>query len=62
MYNRWHAADGVPASEPILQQINKDLFLRQTVPGYDPRWLFLDAPPSTDLVNSLGNIPGVYYH
>ncbi|MNF11405.1 hypothetical protein D3C80_2126180 [compost metagenome] len=39
----------VPLNGNIYQQIEKDLYLRDTVPGYDPRWHFLDAPPSQDL-------------
>ena len=39
----------VPLNNKIYQQIEKDLYLRDTVPGYDPRWNFLEAPPSQDL-------------
>jgi hypothetical protein len=39
----------VGLSGEITQQIHKDIWLRQNVPGYDPRWVFLDPPPSAEL-------------
>jgi len=54
-YNKWITVDGkaklneVPLSDKIKQQIQKDVWLRDNVAGYDPRWLFLDAPPSIEL-------------
>ncbi len=39
----------VPLNNKIYQQIEKDLYLKDAVPGYDPRWNFLEAPPSSDL-------------
>ncbi|MFD4943986.1 hypothetical protein ACFWNT_15995 [Streptomyces sp. NPDC058409] len=43
----------VPMSKGIMEQINKDLTLRRIDPGYDPRWVFMDAPPSQALRNYL---------
>ncbi|MEV6727185.1 hypothetical protein [Streptomyces sp. NPDC051364] len=43
----------VPLSEGIKQQINKDLTLRRADPKFDPRWVFLHAPPSEALRNYL---------
>ncbi|MGW1891301.1 hypothetical protein ACWCP6_13750 [Streptomyces sp. NPDC002004] len=43
----------VPLSEGIVEQINKDLTLRRLDPNYDPRWVFLHAPPSAPLRNYL---------
>nr|WP_237694731.1 hypothetical protein [Streptomyces sp. SID2563] len=43
----------VPLSHGIVEQINKDLTLRRSNPGYDPRWVFMDAPPSDALRNYL---------
>ncbi|MFB6711515.1 hypothetical protein [Streptomyces sp. NPDC056358] len=37
----------------MIEQINKDLTLRRMDPGYDPRWVFMDAPPSEALRNYL---------
>ncbi|MDK0521213.1 hypothetical protein [Streptomyces sp. ML-6] len=37
----------------MIEQINKDLTLRRMNPGYDPRWVFMDAPPSEALRNYL---------
>jgi hypothetical protein len=39
----------VPLSSHIKEQIHKDLALRQQDPGYDPRWTFLHAGPSSEL-------------
>lgn len=35
----------VPLNDGIVEQINKDLTLRRLDPTYDPRWVFLYAPP-----------------
>ncbi|MEV5873475.1 hypothetical protein AB0L75_04435 [Streptomyces sp. NPDC052101] len=43
----------VPLNEGILEQINKDLTLRRLDPRFDPRWVFLHAPPSQALRNYL---------
>lgn len=43
----------VPLSKGIIEQINKDLTLRRMDPKYDPRWVFMDAPPSEALRNYL---------
>ncbi|MEU2516800.1 hypothetical protein [Streptomyces syringium] len=43
----------VPLSDGIKQQINKDLALRRADPKFDPRWVFLHAPPSQALRNYL---------
>ncbi|MFD5518148.1 hypothetical protein [Streptomyces sp. NPDC127066] len=43
----------VPLSKGIIEQINKDLTLRRLDPRYDPRWVFLHAPPSPALRNYL---------
>jgi hypothetical protein len=37
----------------IHSQIEKDLYLRDTVKGYEPRWMFLEAPPSQELSRML---------
>ncbi|MGW5213819.1 hypothetical protein ACWEQO_22115 [Streptomyces sp. NPDC004051] len=39
----------VPLSDGIKEQINKDLTLRRLDPSFDPRWVFMDAPPSQAL-------------
>ncbi|MFB4197621.1 hypothetical protein [Streptomyces carpaticus] len=39
----------VPLSKGIMEQINKDLTLRRMDSAYDPRWVFMDAPPSQEL-------------
>ncbi len=58
-YKRWITLNGqassqaVPLSDHIRQQVLKDVWLRQNVPGYDPRYIFLDAPPSTELSDHL---------
>jgi hypothetical protein len=39
----------VPLNKGIMEQINKDLTLRRMDPGYDPRWVFMHAPPSPAL-------------
>jgi hypothetical protein len=43
----------VNLSTKIEQQIAKDVYLRNNVPGYDPRWIFTDAPPSEALRQAL---------
>jgi hypothetical protein len=43
----------VPLSKGIIEQINKDLTLRRLDPKYDPRWVFMHAPPSQALRNYL---------
>ncbi|GAA2520628.1 hypothetical protein GCM10010276_83810 [Streptomyces longisporus] len=43
----------VPLSPGIKEQINKDLTLRRKDPTFDPRWVFLHAPPSQQLRNYL---------
>ncbi|MFE1029338.1 hypothetical protein ACFW5I_33150 [Streptomyces sp. NPDC058818] len=42
----------VPLSDGIKEQI-KDLTLRRLDPKFDPRWVFMDAPPSQALRNYL---------
>ncbi|MEJ5991922.1 LysM peptidoglycan-binding domain-containing protein [Ramlibacter sp. PS3R-8] len=55
LYQPWRTVNGqpvqqfVPLTEQMQQQVLKDAWLRNNVPGYDPRWIFLDAPPSVDL-------------
>ncbi|WP_235195310.1 hemagglutinin repeat-containing protein [Pseudomonas brassicacearum] len=39
----------VPLSEKIYAQIEKDLYLRDAVKGYEPKWIFLEAPPAKEL-------------
>ncbi|WP_197994466.1 hypothetical protein [Gimesia maris] len=43
----------VPLADLIRKQIQKDVWLRNNVPNYDPRWVFLDAPPSQELLDFL---------
>jgi hypothetical protein len=43
----------VPLNKGIIEQINKDLTLRRLDPKYDPRWVFMHAPPSQALRNYL---------
>ncbi|MFI0779473.1 hypothetical protein ACH4SI_33210, partial [Streptomyces sp. NPDC021212] len=43
----------VPLNDGIVKQINKDLTLRRLDPKFDPRWVFLHAPPSQELRNYL---------
>lgn len=55
MYQSWRTVQGtpqaqtVPLSDDIRNQILKEVWLRRNVPNYQPRWLFLDAPPSQEL-------------
>ncbi|MER9654825.1 LysM peptidoglycan-binding domain-containing protein [Mesorhizobium sp. M0152] len=69
-YHRWTTINGVaqmrevPLTPKLQEQINKDVALRNENPAYQPRWVFLDAPPSADLQRALddagivGNIFG----
>ncbi|MGX5844380.1 enterotoxin A family protein [Mesorhizobium sp. ArgA1] len=69
-YHRWTTINGVaqmrevPLTPKLQEQINKDVALRNENPGYQPRWVFLDAPPSAELQRALddagivGNIFG----
>lgn len=69
-YHRWITTDGVaqarevPLTPKLQEQVNKDVALRNENPGYQPRWVFLDAPPSAELQGALdqagivGNIFG----
>ncbi len=43
----------VPLSAHVREQINKDVALRDSHPGYDPRWEFLGAGPSQELRDHL---------
>jgi hypothetical protein len=52
----------VPLSAEIEQQIHKDLWLRRHLPNYDPRWLFLDAPPSPELARLLARLRFITVH
>lgn len=60
-YVRYRTVDGkpvfntVPLSKEIQQQINKDIALRNSQPGYEPQWVFLGAPPSPELQMALDN-------
>lgn len=61
MYMRWRTVKGVavegavPLSNEIIEQVNKDVHLRNKNPGFDPRWIFLEAPPSPQLAGYLQN-------
>ncbi|TJW34972.1 MAG: hypothetical protein E5V49_00115 [Mesorhizobium sp.] len=69
-YHRWTTINGVaqmrevPLTPKLQEQINKDVALRNENTGYQPRWVFLDAPPSAELQRALddagivGNILG----
>jgi hypothetical protein len=58
-YQNWRTVNGlpqqqfVPLSNKIRQQILKDVYLRRNVQGFEPRWIFLDAPPSSELATYL---------
>ena len=58
-YGQLRSVRGVPRqafvelSDSIRQQILKDVWLRDNIPNYDPRWIFLDAPPSKKLADFL---------
>lgn len=70
-YQRWIGVPGqrggilneVGLSERIETQIAHDIWLRDNVPGFDPRWLFTDAPPAEALRQALreARIPFVEY-
>jgi len=55
IYRQWRTVGGlprrgeVPLSSNIRQQILKDVWLRENVPGFDPKWIFVDAAPSATL-------------
>ena len=55
-YGQWRTVNGLPQqqtiqlTDQIRQQVLKDVWLRNNVPNYDPRWIFLDAPPSAELL------------
>ncbi|RUU12705.1 hypothetical protein EOD23_06660, partial [Mesorhizobium sp. USDA-HM6] len=69
-YHRWTTINGVaqmrevPLTPKLQEQINKDVALSNENPGYQPRWVFIDAPPSAELQQALddariiGNIFG----
>ena len=70
-YNLWTTVSGtpqmkeVPLTRNIQEQINKDVALRNRIPGYEPRWVFLDAPPSIELVQALNDarsVGNIYRH
>jgi hypothetical protein len=69
-YQRWITVEGTPTqhtvqlSTRIEQQIQKDVWLRDHVPGYDPHWIFADAPPSPELAARLAQerIVVIIYH
>jgi len=69
-YGRWRTVNGapemreVPLSSHITEQIAKDVALRAADPTFDPRWTFLDAPPSAELRAELNraNITFIVYH
>ncbi|MFF9567747.1 hypothetical protein [Streptomyces sp. NPDC014685] len=47
--SQYRVQNEVPLSKGIKEQINKDMALRRMNPGYDPRWAFTDAGPSSSL-------------
>ncbi len=55
IYKSWRTVGGVPQQQfvplsgRIQQQILRDVYLRRNVPGFDPRWIFLDASPGPEL-------------
>jgi hypothetical protein len=69
-YKQWTTVNGTPAqqtvplSPQIQQQILKDSWLQTNVESYNPRWTFLDAPPSPELLNYLtkNSIDYVIHH
>ncbi|MDX8534187.1 LysM peptidoglycan-binding domain-containing protein [Mesorhizobium sp. VK25A] len=70
-YHRWTTINGVaqmrevPLTPKLQEQINKDVALRNENPGYQPRWVFLDAPPSPELQGALdgaGIIGNIFGH
>jgi hypothetical protein len=50
----------VPLNTEIRQQIHKDLAIRSADPTFDPRWVFLDGPPSQALREYLSEV-GIGY-
>jgi len=68
-YLPWRTVGGkpvkgsVPLSAEIEQQMHKEVWLRRHVPGYDPRFITLDAPPTAELAALLQRlrIVGVHY-
>lgn len=69
-YTRWITVEGqaqrnvVKLTDTIREQIAKDVWLRDNVPGYDPRWMFTDAPPDAALRQALidNRIVFIVYH
>jgi hypothetical protein len=70
-YHRWTTINGVaqmrevPLTLKLQEQINKDVALRNDNPGYQPRWVFIDAPPSAELQRALddaGIIGNIFGH
>ena len=69
-YKQWTTVNGspvqqtVPLSPQIQQQVLKDSWLQTNVQGYNPRWIFLDAPPSPELTGYLtrNSIDYVIHH
>jgi hypothetical protein len=68
-YTRWITVEGQPVrnavglTERIEEQIARDVWLRDNYPGYDPRWMFTDAPPTEALRQALrdARIPFIEY-
>jgi hypothetical protein len=54
-YRPWTTVDGQPTpnsvglTDTVQQQVLKDSWLKANVPGYNPRWNFIGAPPSVEL-------------
>jgi hypothetical protein len=69
-YSPWRTVSGVPErssvplSAEIKQQVHKDVWLRRHSEGYDPRWVFPNAPPSPELAKYLErlNVVSVQHH
>lgn len=70
-YHRWTTINGVaqmrevPLTPKLQEQINKDVALHNENPKYQPRWVFLDAPPSAELQGALdqaGIIGNIFGH
>jgi RHS repeat-associated protein len=68
-YLGWRTVNGVAVRgevplKAVQAQIAKDVWLRQNVRGYDPRWMFIDAPPSGALAQELAKqkIIWIQYH
>ncbi|PLP57388.1 hypothetical protein CYK37_19835 [Mesorhizobium loti] len=70
-YHRWTTINGVaqmrevPLTPKLQEQINKDVALHKENPKYQPRWVFLDAPPSAELQGALdqaGIIGNIFGH